>query len=283
MSLPGLLNRRRLRRKVVDPHPAAESLLADDYYPRHSALVKDVLAEPGMMSLFASPARLPPGFGFGWDERVVELPWILSQRLTGRLLDAGSTLNHAHIVDRCLQMVDSMTITTITPEPTTFTDRGVSYVYCDLRELPFRDDWFETVVCASTIEHVGMDGRIYGNEAPRAHDPAREQRRAFEELRRVLRPGGSLLITVPFGRAEDHGWFRQLDADQLDELIGGVAVADQRTTIYSYGVGGWRLSSRAEAADLSYRDVHADPNPPADRAMAARAVACVKMRFDRNG
>ena len=34
---------------------------------------------------------------------------------------------------------------------------------------------------------------------------------ALAELRRVLRPGGSLLVTVPIGEPEDYGWFRQED------------------------------------------------------------------------
>lgn len=280
MSVFERLSRRRLRRSVVDPHPPAASLLADDYYPRHRALVEAALSEPAMMSLFERGRRLPAGYGAGWDERVVEFPWLVVQRLGGRVLDAGSTLNHPHIVEPCLEAAESLTITTRTPEPTVFTDKGVSYVYADLRELPFRDDWFDTVVCASTIEHVGMDARIYGLDEPRSQDPAAEQRRALEELVRVLRPGGRLLLTVPFGRAEDHGWLVQFDAKRLDDLIGGVAPAHRETTIYSYGEEGWQLSSPAEAADASYRDVHEDPEPAADGAMAARAVACVSLRFE---
>ena len=52
------------------------------------------------------------------------------------------------------------------------------------------------------------------------------------------------------------------------------------TTIYSYSERGWQLSSPAEAAGATYWDVHNDPEPPADGAMAARAVACVRLRFD---
>ncbi len=59
-----------------------------------------------------------------------------------------------------------------------------------------------------------------------------------------------------------------------------VAPAHRETTIYSYGEEGWQLSSPAEAADASYRDVHEDPEPAADGAMAARAVACVSLRFE---
>ena len=93
-------------------------------------------------------------------------------------------------------------------------------------------------------------------------------------------PGVVLLLTVPFGRAEDHGWLVQFDEARLDELISSAAPAARETAIYVYGERGWQVSSAAEAADATYYDVHRDPGPPADRAMAARAVACVAMRFD---
>ena len=151
---------------MVDPHPPAESLLADDYYPRHSALVKDVLSEPAMMALFKNGKRLPAGYGVGWDERVVEFPWLLVQEprrpAARRRLDPQPP-PHRRAMSGAGRLDDDHDDRT--PEPTTFTDSGVSYVYSDLRELPFRDGWFDTVVCASTIEHVGMDGSIYGDRA----------------------------------------------------------------------------------------------------------------------
>jgi SAM-dependent methyltransferase len=52
-------------------------------------------------------------------------------------------------------------------------------VQADLRELPFSADSFDLVVCFEVIEHV------------EGHD------RVLDELRRVLRPGGTLLISSP--------------------------------------------------------------------------------------
>lgn len=47
--------------------------------------------------------------------------------------------------------------------------------------LPFADDTFDAITIISTIEHVPGDGDIY----------------TVKELNRVLKPGGTLLITVP--------------------------------------------------------------------------------------
>ena len=83
-------------------------------------------------------------------------------------------------------------------------DRGISYLFSDLRHLPYADGYFDTVASISTLEHVGMDNVGYGADAPRADDPAKEMDLAIRELVRVLRPNGVLLVTVPYGRREDH-------------------------------------------------------------------------------
>jgi SAM-dependent methyltransferase len=53
-------------------------------------------------------------------------------------------------------------------------------VQADAYHLPFRDAAFDVVLCAEVLEHT--------------HSPAL----ALEEFRRVLRPGGKLLLTTPF-------------------------------------------------------------------------------------
>ncbi len=49
----------------------------------------------------------------------------------------------------------------------------------DANRLPFPDAAFDRVICAETLEHLPTDGI------------------AIEELARVLRPGGRLVVTVP--------------------------------------------------------------------------------------
>lgn len=61
---------------------------------------------------------------------------------------------------------------------------GVEVDYCQgqLTELPFEDESFDRIFCISVIEHLGHRGA-----------PA-----ALEEMRRVLKPDGRLLITTDF-------------------------------------------------------------------------------------
>lgn len=263
--------------------PEADTALpipwSEEYVERHTALVARALADPATIRRFAGADELPAGYGVGLDERVVEYPWLLAAQPAGRALDAGSTLNHAHILDRFLPSLDSLTIVTLAPEPVSFPDRGVNYVYADLRELPFDDRSFDVAISLSTLEHVGMDNSLYSPGAGRAADPEADLRRAISELRRVVVPGGRILISVPYGRAEDHGWFRQLDRGDVERMVDAFEADEHELNVFMYTPGGWRRSDLDQASSAAYRDFHADPKPVADHAAAARAVVCVSMRI----
>ncbi len=58
-------------------------------------------------------------------------------------------------------------------------ERGVEVHEGVADDLPFEDEGFDLVALLDTLEHVPNEGR------------------ALDECRRVLRPGGKLLITVP--------------------------------------------------------------------------------------
>jgi SAM-dependent methyltransferase len=255
--------------------PPPEVPWTPEYAATHRAFLEAVLYDVDLVARFADNKALPDGFGVGLDERVVEYPWLISQLSGGRVLDAGSVLNHAHILDRVLPSIESPSITTLQPEPQSFPERGIDYHYGDLRELSFEDESFDAVVCLSTLEHVGMDNSVYGSGLPRAADSRREARRALSELERVSASSGKLLISVPFGQREDHGWFRQFDADDLADLLSAPRFATVKTEIFKYSAAGWQRSSAPDAASCRYRDYHHDTTPVADLAAAARAVACV--------
>jgi SAM-dependent methyltransferase len=248
--------------------------LTEKYARMHRTFVRDMLDDDGIVARFAESRPLPRAYGVGLDERVVEYPWVFSRSPAGRVLDAGSTLNHGHILDRLLGRIESLHIVTLAPEPQAFVERGVSYLFADLRDLPIRDGYYDTVVCVSTLDHVGMDTSPYGVREPKAADPATEVELAVAELGRVLRPGGRLLVTVPYGRRMDGGWFRQFDRDDLRALLAAAGGAEEDVSVYAYSRRGWQLSDLDAAAEAEYRDALADATPVVDLAAAARAVAC---------
>jgi SAM-dependent methyltransferase len=229
-------------------YPAPAVPWTAEYGAVHGPFLAEVLDSPGLLRRFADGTRLPRDYGIGLDERVVEYPWLFAQRPSGRMLDAGSTLNHAHILDRLLPGLEALHIVTLAPEATAFRERGVSYLFADLRDLPLRDGFYDVVVSLSTLAHVGMYNERYGMRQTRAELPADELGRAARDLRRVRRPGGKRLATVPYGRREDHGWLRQFNAADVRELID--VLEPVRATLSVYAYSAWLAAEPATRRGL---------------------------------
>jgi SAM-dependent methyltransferase len=260
-------------------HAALPEPFSPEYTELHRAFVTEALQAHGMLKRFSGSRKLPRAYGIGLDERVVEYPWALAQQPSGRVLDAGSTLNHAHILDRFIPLASNLTIVTLAPEAAAFTERGVSYVYADLRDLPFRDALFETIVSISTLEHVGMQNARYGDSGSPIDDPHTALRESVVELKRVLAPHGVLLVTVPYGVAEDYGWFRQFDRAAIEELVDMICPRALDLAVYGYSRRGWQVSSLKEAADRHYHDVNTRAARGEDLAAAARGVVCLRAQM----
>jgi SAM-dependent methyltransferase len=245
--------------------------------------IEDALTSPGKM-------------GYGWDdagldERVVEYAWLFDRMRSlddsrGRVLDAGSVLNHRTVLHGW-RSAGFSPVSIVTLEYERFADvsNDVRYEFADLRDLPYRDDWFSNVISLSTVEHVGLDNRIYGatagSVAP-ASNPTAEAQRAVQELRRVMRPRGTLLLSVPYGARSNRGWFRIFDAEDLAALTALRGWSEVRVRYFRALREGWRESSAADAASAGYNEPTGRPGqqtaPP--YVAAAEAVALVEMKKD---
>jgi SAM-dependent methyltransferase len=241
-----------------------------------------------LLDTFAEDRSLPKGYGYRLDARIIEIPWVLSRARNdgNRLLDAGSALNYDFVLTSPAFKQKQTTIMTLAPEGHAYWQLGVSYVFGDLRDLDFRDERFDSVACISTIEHIGMDNTMYAEdlEIARRSDPS-EFVLAVKELKRVLKKDGSLYISFPFGRYENHGWFQQFDAALVDTLVGAFAPSRHHEAIFQYHPDGWQLSNREACRDCEFFDVHtskySDPSStieyPPDYPAGERAVACLEL------
>ena len=205
--------------------------------------------------------QAPPGT----DERVVEIPWVLSRlRARGRVLEIG----YAFAENAYLGALLRSGVELVGADLASRDVEGLEAVVADVRELPFDDGSFDQVLLVSTLEHVGADNAVYGL----AGEPDPEARlHALQELRRTLRSNGSLLVTVPLGEPEDYGWFRQEDEAGWTRLYGqaGFFVGEQE--VYELTAEGWRASRNFESSGVRY----------GARGPAASAVLCAELRPGR--
>lgn len=193
-------------------------------------------------------------FGSGLDERIVELPWVVEKAKGSPLiLDAGSALNH-EVVLRHLS--DSRVyIVTLYPEQHR-DDTGVSYLYEDLRALSFKDDHFDCVASVSTVEHIGLETSGYkGETVLRDRDTVQGNHlTALLEMKRVVKPGGQVLISAPFGRHALHqGQWQVFDAAMVLEMVQLFAPTSHELLFYRYAEHYWQSCSARECADAVYR------------------------------
>ncbi len=258
------------------------------YAQARERFIQRVFADPEMMRAFECGSSLPPGFGVALDERCVEYPWALSRlgTLSGRVLDAGSALNHAFLVEHRALPHKLLHMLTLAPEGNCFWQKGISYLYEDLRALPMRDGLYDVIACISTLEHVGCDNSPYTGLSIHRERRSADFIGVMQEFRRVLKPGGNLLLTVPYGAHAFLGTFQQFDGRLLAravEAFGPCARVEQR--YYRYTAQGWNLSNAMDCTGCKYvaRIMQSGSTRPAqfplqqDGAAAARAVACVEL------
>lgn len=253
-------------------------------------LLKQALSDQDLIERFNSGKLLDSGYSVGIDERCIEYPWLLAHLPANAnyLLDAGSVLNSDFILNHPLFDNKKLHILTLAPEGNCFWQKGISYLYDDLRNTPLRNDYYDAIICLSTLEHIGCDNTIYTQNETYKDDNPEDFVLAIKELHRILKPGGSLLLSVPFGVYRHFGSFQQFDRKLLDRAIDAFDASEVVESFYRYTSEGWQIATAADCADCEYVEWIAKiwqqqkqlpttiPKEP-DLAAAARAVACVKL------
>ncbi|SDK80931.1 protein of unknown function, DUF268 [Pedobacter sp. ok626] len=126
----------------------------------------------------------------GFDRHYVYHPaWaarIVKQINPAKHIDVSSTLHFCSILSAFIP-VDFYDY-----RPANLTLSNLNSLAGDLLNLPFESNSIESISCMHTIEHIGL-GR-YGDPLDYDGDV-----KAINELKRVVKPGGSLLMVTPMG------------------------------------------------------------------------------------
>lgn len=255
------------------------------YQEARVKLVEEVIYSE-QLGYFLSKSSLPENYGILFDERVVEYPWIfanINKEPGLKLLDIGPALNQ----EFCLNYLDSvcqrkqLVMLSLTPEANCFYYRNVSYLLCDARSLSFSDNSFDQITCISTLEHIGMDNTKYGSL--KEFNP-KEYKIALKEMKRVLKPGGLLLITVPFGKysSEDLGGSQQrFDWQMIEDSIKAFEPSELDVVFYKYSDKGWNLSSLDSCVEADYNSSDNFQISELYRGCPVRAGAIACMKFKK--
>jgi O-antigen chain-terminating methyltransferase len=182
---------------------------------------------------FASPADT-----VGLSERVVEIPWVLSRyRGEEDVLDIGTS----NAPDVYLSSLTRLNIPNLVGlDLSGVSVAKVEVVRGDMTQMPFGHRAFGLILCISTLEHCGKDNTQYGVSSGTATGDAVT---ALAEMARTLKPGGRLILTLPYGRYEDLGSFIQYDQASWERLIATSTLTVVEREIFEYSSEGWHVAS----------------------------------------
>ncbi len=159
------------------------------------------------------------------NQRFIEYSWVLRQLRSGGeriLLDVGCTgtlLDH-ELLARGFRVVG------LDIQDHTLRNYREVFLKTNILNNRLPSEIFDVIVLVSTIEHIGLD--TYSQDI--LDDDA--DLSAMQELRRLLKPNGLLLLTTPYegkGPSRIHSWGkgflgRRYDCKRLAQLLRGFIV-----------------------------------------------------------
>lgn len=116
----------------------------------------------------------------------------------------------------------------------------------DILESKYRRNYFDIVVSLSTIEHIGL-GRYNDRKN------AKGDIDTIKEIYRITKPGGQILITLPFGKPVDTDWYRVYNTERVLELLIGFKI--NKEYVFRDKNGSWipAVASDVENIDSSIK------------------------------
>ena len=175
------------------------------------------------------------------NQRIVERFWVMSRM--------SQVAPGARVMDaRCSESTLSLELASSGYHVTAIDKRnyGLSHpnlrsFIADLCSLPFADGHFDAAVFLSTIEHVGPGH--YGDETEHEKDIE-----AMAEAARVLKPGGTLVLTTPYGVGNQSEAHRIYDACGLARLLQPFEIVERGFALRRNTFVWERSDDEAEAA-----------------------------------
>jgi hypothetical protein len=100
---------------------------------------------------------------------------------------------------------------------------------------------------------------------------------AVKEFRRLLKPQGTCLISVPFGKRDNLGWYQVFDRAMIDQIVTAFRPRSHRIDYFGYAIDGWSRGTAETLAHSTVYDMHSGKGWGPDLAASSRAVACLQL------
>jgi SAM-dependent methyltransferase len=194
-----------------------------------------------------------------------DYPWFIKHLEGHRVLDLGFSAHSFFTLILCEYGFDVTGVDFTEPNVPEWNSPGASFVHvsADVRRLPLQDGGYSTIVAPSLLEHVGLG--FYGDAAePDAVESA------LGEWRRVLRPGGLLLVQLPYGAQsrivefQGRPYYRIYTGELIRRHFAAFEIEDVRFDALE--PHGWIEVSKSVADHIDHRR----PFPPCTVKLAAR-------------
>lgn len=224
--------------------------------------------------------QLPSGYGARLDERVVEYPWVLSKLDSGarKILDAGSALNHSDILTLDILKDRQLFISTLAYEGFSAVRNPPSYIFEDIREMCYKDEFFDAIICLSTLEHVGMDNAfLYTQEREQKPHDQNAYLEAVRQFKRVLKKNSTLYLTMPYGAYKNYRWFQIFDAPMISRLVQCFEPSKVSEDYFKYEDQQWHFSNAKDCVSGFYFDIHHERRYRQDYLAASQCVVCLAL------
>lgn len=187
-------------------------------------------------------------------DRDIEWSWVSSEITSGlgEALDFGPGTSFLGLI--AAQRGFKVTAVDLRLVKWHYTHPRLEFIHGDILKLPLPTNHFDLIINCSTVEHVGLAGR-YGESENRLDGDIQ----AMARLKRLMKPGGIMLVTVPVGQdAVFPPLHRVYRTQRLPRLLEGYAI-EKETFWVKDNQNRWVLAERDTA--LNFKAVAASWNP----------------------
>ncbi len=205
-------------------------------------------------------------------DRDVEWSWIAARLPSGPgdALDFGAGCGLPALM--AAQRGFNVTAVDLQPQDWPFAHPRLRFLQGDILDLPLPESAFDLVINCSTVEHVGLAGRYGIAESLPDGDLA-----AMARLRALMRPTGTMLLTIPLGRdAVFAPRCRIYGAKRLPLLLAGYSAVEELYWCKDER-NRWTISGRGTALDFV---AVADSLDPLENRCA---LGCFRLMVDGGG